>query len=64
MTEIFEEEKVAPVDDDVLELETEDENWQVLKVSQGSDARRRLEDLLYEKKLKEDLDDYYELDNL
>ena len=64
MTEIFEEEKVAPVEDDVLELETEDENWQVLKVSQGSDARRRLEDLLYEKKLKEDLDDYYELDNL
>lgn len=63
MTEIFEEEKVAPVEDDVLELETE-ENWQVLKASQGSDARRRLEDLLYEKKLKEDLDDYYELDNL
>ena len=63
MTEIFEEEKVAPVEDDALELETE-ENWQVLKASQGSDARRRLEDLLYEKKLKEDLDDYYELDNL
>jgi hypothetical protein len=64
MTDIFEEEKAAPVEDDVLELETEDENWQVLKLSQGSDARRRLEDLLYEKKLKEDLDDYYELDNL
>jgi len=65
MTEIFEdEEKVPVVEDDILELETEDESWEDFKASQGGDARRRLEDMLDEKKLKADLDDYFELDDL
>jgi hypothetical protein len=65
MTEIFEgEEKVAAVEDDILELETEDDSWENFKANQGGDARRRLEDMLDEKRLKADLDDYFELDDL
>lgn len=64
MTEIFEdEEKIIPEDDEGLELEVQD-TWEDLKANQGSDARRKLEDLLAEKKLKEELDDYLELDDL
>lgn len=60
MTEIFvDEEKVIPVDDELLGLE-KDDNWQDFKASKNTDARRRLEDLLDEKKLKADLDDYFE----
>lgn len=64
MTEIFdEEEKIIPEEEEVLELEVQD-GWEDLKANQGSDARRKLEDLLAEKKLKEELDDYFELDDL
>ncbi|NDH09645.1 MAG: hypothetical protein EBY16_08570 [Gammaproteobacteria bacterium] len=64
MTEIFaDEEKVTPVEDDILELE-KDADWQDFKASQDTDARRRLEDLLDEKRLKKDLDDYFELQDL
>ena len=64
MTEIFaDEEKVTPVEDDILELE-KDADWQAFKASQDTDARRRLEDLLDEKRLKKDLDDYFELQDL
>ena len=64
MTEIFDdEEKIIPEEEDVLELEVQDA-WVDLKANQGSDARRKLEDLLAEKKLKEELDDYFELDDL
>lgn len=64
MTEIFdEEEKIIPEEEDVLELEVQDA-WEDLKANQGSDARRKLEDLLAEKRLKEELDDYFELDDL
>ena len=65
MTEIFEdEEKVAVVEDEILELETDEDSWETVKANQGADARRRLEDMLDEKKLKADLDDYFELDDL
>jgi len=61
MTEIFADEgKVTPGEDDILELE-KDADWQDFKASQDTDARRRLEDLLDEKRLKKDLDDYFEL---
>lgn len=64
MTEIFdEEEKIIPEDEEVVECEVQ-ETWEDLKANHGSDARRKLEDLLAEKKLKEELDDYFELDDL
>lgn len=60
MTEIFdEEEKIIPEDEELVDLEVQD-TWEDLKANQGSDARRKLEDLLAEKKLKEELDDYFE----
>ena len=60
MTEIFaDEEKVIPVEDELLGL-VKDDNWQDFKASKNTDARRRLEDLLDEKKLIVDLDDYFE----
>ena len=68
MTELFEEdEKIATTDDEVIDVETEAvaDDWVGdLKVDEVSDARRRLEDLLDERKLREDLDDYFELDDL
>ncbi len=64
MTEIFDdEEKAIPEDDELAELEVQDA-LEDLRVNQGSDARRRLEDLMDEKKLKVELDDYFELDDL
>lgn len=64
MTEIFDdEEKIIPEDNEIIDVE-EIEPWVESKVSSVSDARRRLEDLLDEKKLKEELDDYFELDDL
>ncbi len=64
MTEIFDdEEKVTPEEDELAELEVQDA-WEDLRGNQGSDARRRLEDLMDEKKLKAELDDYFELDDL
>lgn len=70
MTELFdEEEKLVSSEDEVLdvetgtEVETETEGWDKdIKIEQVSDARRRLEDLLDEKKLREELDDFLELD--
>jgi hypothetical protein len=68
MTELFEEdEKIVTADDEVIDVETEAvaDDWVAdLKVDEVSDARRRLEDLLDERKLREDLDDYFELDDL
>jgi hypothetical protein len=64
MTEIFDDkEKIIPEDNEIIDVE-EIEPWVESKVSSVSDARRRLEDLLDEKKLKEELDDYFELDDL
>jgi hypothetical protein len=64
MTEIFDdEEKISPEDEEVIDVETE-ETWEAVKINPLSDARRRLEDLMDEKKLKEELDDYFELDDL
>ena len=70
MTELFdEEEKLVSSDDEVLDVETEVETevdgWDKdIKINHVSDARRRLEDLLDEKKLREELDDFLELDEL
>jgi hypothetical protein len=70
MTELFdEEEKLVSSDDEVLDVETEVETevdgWDKdIKIDHVSDARRRLEDLLDEKKLREELDDFLELDEL
>ena len=64
MTEIFDdEEKIIPEEDDIIDVDT-DNTWVEEKNHEVSDARRRLEDLFYEKKLKEELDDYFELDDL
>jgi len=64
MTEIFDdEEKIIPEDEEVIDVEPE-ETWESAKTNPLSDARRRLEDLMDEKKLKEELDDYFELDDL
>lgn len=64
MTEIFDdEEKIIPEEDDIIDVDTEN-TWVEEKNHEVSDARRRLEDLFYEKKLKEELDDYFELDDL
>jgi hypothetical protein len=66
MTELFEDdEKLANEDDEILDVEgnTEAEDWSAdLKVDMGSDARRRLEDLLDERKLREELDDFFDLE--
>ena len=68
MTELFEdEEKVATNEEEVIEVESdaESEPWNKdLKIDPLSDARRRLEDLLAERRLKEELDDYFELDDI
>ncbi|NBX84542.1 MAG: hypothetical protein EBQ95_02905 [Gammaproteobacteria bacterium] len=65
MTEIFEEEeKVVSRDDETLDDNTEEEGWVNLKIEQSSDARRRLEDLLDERRLRDELDDYFENEDL
>jgi hypothetical protein len=60
MTELFEDDdKVVVGDDEVVDVESE-EGWDKEdKIEQASDARRRLEDLLDERKLREELDDYF-----
>jgi hypothetical protein len=60
MTELFEDDdKIAVVDDEVVDVESE-ESWEKDdKIEHVSDARRRLEDLLDERKLREELDDYF-----
>lgn len=59
MTEIFEdEEKINTSEDEIIE--NDDESWVDLKVEESSDARRRLEDLLDERRLRDELDDYFE----
>ena len=51
--------KIAVVDDEVVDVESE-ESWEKDdKIEHVSDARRRLEDLLDERKLREELDDYF-----
>ena len=68
MTELFEdEEKVATNEEEVIEVESdaESEAWNKdFKTDPLSDARRRLEDLLAERRLKTDLDDYFELNDI
>lgn len=70
MTELFEEdEKIVTADDEVIEVGEEvdspDDGWTGdIKVEQASDARRRLEDMLDERKLREELDDYFDFDEL
>ena len=64
MTELFDEdEKTVAADDEVLEVGDAQEIWEPVKEEIISDARRRLEDLLDERKLKVELDDYFELDD-
>lgn len=64
MTEIFEDEdKIATPDDETADAVVEDEPWVELKIEQSSDARRRLEDLLDERRLRDELDDYFENEN-
>jgi hypothetical protein len=60
MTELFEDDdKIVVGDDEVVDVESE-ETWEKQdKIEQASDARRRLEDLLDERKLREELDDYF-----
>lgn len=60
MTELFEDDdKIVVGDDEVVDVESE-EAWEKQdKIEQASDARRRLEDLLDERKLREELDDYF-----
>jgi len=71
MTEIFEEqeeqEQLVTSDDEVLDVddaEVEDGLSLELKEELSSDARRRLEDLLDERRLREELDDYFQLDDI
>ncbi len=60
MTELFEDDdKIAVVDDEVVDVESEDSWEKDDKIEHASDARRRLEDLLDERKLREELDDYF-----
>lgn len=67
MTELYEEDQeqdqIATTDDAIegeLEQEITDSTWTLdLKEDAGSDARRRLEDLLDERRLREELDDYF-----
>lgn len=70
MTEHYEEEQeqeqdqIATTEDDAIDTELEQEitdtAWTLdLKEDMGSDARRRLEDLLDERRLREELDDYF-----
>jgi hypothetical protein len=64
MKELFEEgEKTVAVADELLDVEVEDV-LEPVKAPIASDARRRLEDLLNERKLNEDLDDYFELEDI
>lgn len=67
MTELFEdEEKVATNEEEVIEVESdaESESWnKSSKTDPLSDARRRLEDVLAERRLKTELDDYFELND-
>lgn len=71
MTEIFEEqeeqEELVSSEDEVLDVddaEVEDSLSLELKEDLSSDARRRLEDLLDERRLREELDDYFQLDDM
>lgn len=64
MTELFDEgEKTIAVADELLDVEVEDV-LEPVKAPIASDARRRLEDLLNERKLNEELDDYFELEDI
>ena len=67
VTELFEdEEKVATNEEEVIEVESdaESEAWnKASKTDPLSDARRRLEDVLAERRLKTVLDDYFELND-
>ena len=64
MTELFDEgEKTGAVADELLDVEVEDV-LEPVKAPIASDARRRLEDLLNERKLNEELDDYFELEDI
>jgi hypothetical protein len=64
MTELFDEgEKTIAVADELLDVEVE-EVLEPVKTPIASDARRRLEDLLNERKLNEELDDYFELEDI
>ncbi len=71
MTELFEEEQeqeqLNSADDEVIDVELDQEipdtPWSIEdKTDLSSGARRRLEDLLDERKLREELDDYFELE--
>lgn len=70
MTELFEEdEKIVTADDEVIEaevdIESPEEPWSGdVKLDLASDARRRLENMLDERKLRDELDDYFDLDEL
>lgn len=71
MTEIFEgqeeQEELVSSEDEVLDVddaEVEDSLSLELKEDLSSDARRRLEDLLDERRLREELDDYFQLDDM
>jgi|LauGreDrversion4_2_1035121.scaffolds.fasta_scaffold424800_1 hypothetical protein len=60
MTELFEDdEKIVVSEDEAVEVESEDAWHKEDKIEHASDARRRLEDLLDERKLREELDDYF-----
>ena len=64
MTELFDEgEKTGAVADELLDVEVE-EVLEPVKTPIAYDARRRLEDLLNERKLNEELDDYFELEDI
>ena len=64
MTELFDEgEKTIAVADELLDVEVE-EVLEPVKTPIAYDARRRLEDLLNERKLNEELDDYFELEDI
>jgi hypothetical protein len=69
MTELFEEdEKIVTADDEVIEaevdIESPEEPWSGDVIDLASDARRRLENMLDERKLRDELDDYFDLDEL
>ncbi len=58
MSELFDEtddDKVSIVDDDLIEAE---HAMVDIRHKSNSDARRRLEDLMEEKRLREELEDY------
>lgn len=58
MTELFEDGDDKIVDDDLNEAETIVDDSRI-KLS-NSDARRRLEDLMEEKRLQDELSDYFD----